>query len=159
MTNSVFYFFPILVAVTAAKRFKTSPYVAAVVMGTFIIPDFIAYVQGDGGNTVNFFGLNAPVFNYTSQVLPAIIATWIQSKFEHVMEKKIPTSLHLVVIPTVLILSLIHICHCAAQRAADDFDRFKMEHISHFPSTFCCISFNGMCQSIHTGRSSKSFWH
>lgn len=107
MTNSVFYFFPILVAVTAAKRFKTSPYIAAVVMGTFIIPDFIAYVQGDGGNTVNFFGLNAPVFNYTSQVLPAIIATWIQSKFEHVMEKKIPTSLHLVVIPTVLIFVMV----------------------------------------------------
>ncbi len=107
MTNSVFYFFPILVAVTAAKRFKASPYIAAVVMGTFILPDFIAYVQGDGGNFVSFFGINAPVFNYTSQVLPAIIATWIQSKFEHFMEEKIPTSLHLVVIPTVLIFVMV----------------------------------------------------
>ena len=107
MTNSVFYFFPILVAVTAAKRFKASPYIAAVVMGTFILPDFISYVQGDGGNFVNFFGINAPVFNYTSQVLPAIIATWIQSKFEHLMEEKIPTSLHLVVIPTVLIFVMV----------------------------------------------------
>lgn len=109
MTNSVFYFFPILVAVTAAKRFKASPYIAAVVMGVFLLPDFMGYVEGDGGNFVTFFGIGAPVFNYTSQVLPAIIATWIQSKFEHVMEDKIPASLHLVLIPTVLIfvMSLI----------------------------------------------------
>lgn len=109
MTNSVFYFFPILVAVTAAKRFKASPYIAAVVMGVFLLPDFMGYVQGDGGNFVSFFGISAPVFNYTSQVLPAIIATWIQSKFEHFMEEKIPASLHLVLIPTILIfvMSLI----------------------------------------------------
>lgn len=107
LTSAVFYFFPILVAVTAAKRFKASPYIAAAVMGTFILPDFMAYVQGDGGNVVSFFGIGAPVFNYTSQVLPAIISTYLQSKIEHVLEEKIPTGLHLVLIPTVLLFVMM----------------------------------------------------
>ena len=34
-----------------------------------------------------------------------------------------------------------------------------MEHICHFPSSFCCISFNCMCQGIHTCGSCKSLWH
>ena len=27
----------------------------------------------------------------------------------------------------------------------DQFDGFDMEHICHFPSCFCCVSFDGMC--------------
>ena len=34
-----------------------------------------------------------------------------------------------------------------------------MEHIGHFPCSFCSISFDCMCQGIHTGRSSQSFRH
>lgn len=105
--TSVFYFLPLLVAITAAKRFQTSPYIAVAIMGALIMPDFIALVQGDGGNTVDFLGLSMPVFNYTSQVIPAILMTWIQSLMEHFMIKKIPNSLHLILIPTVLLLVLV----------------------------------------------------
>ena len=34
-----------------------------------------------------------------------------------------------------------------------------MEHIGHFPSSFCGVSLNSMSQSIHTGSSSQTFWH
>lgn len=107
IATSVFYFLPLLVAITTAKRFKTSPYIAVAVLGALIMPDFIALVQNGGGNTVNFFGMSMPVFNYTSQIIPAIITTWIQSKMEHFMESKIPSSLHMIVIPTVLLVVLV----------------------------------------------------
>ena len=70
--TSVFYFLPLLVSVTAANRFKTSPYIAIAVAGALIMPDFINLIQGRG-NTISFFGLPVPVFNYTSQILPAIL--------------------------------------------------------------------------------------
>ena len=38
--TSVFYFLPLLTAMTAAKRFQTSPYIAVAVMGALIMPDF-----------------------------------------------------------------------------------------------------------------------
>ncbi len=46
--TSVFYFLPLLVSVTAANRFKTSPYIAIAVAGALIMPDFINLIQGDG---------------------------------------------------------------------------------------------------------------
>lgn len=105
--TSVFYFLPLLVAVTSAKRFDTSPYVAVAVLGALIMPEFIDLIEGDGGNTISLYGVTLPVFNYTSQVIPAILTTWLQSKLEHLMKKKLPSSLHMVVIPTVLLFVLV----------------------------------------------------
>ena len=61
--TSVFYFLPLLVAVTSANRFKTSPYIAVAILGALIMPDFINLIQGDGGNLIRFFGISMPVFN------------------------------------------------------------------------------------------------
>ncbi|MFD1385994.1 PTS transporter subunit EIIC [Oceanobacillus oncorhynchi subsp. oncorhynchi] len=105
--TSVFYFLPILVAITTAKRFDTSPYIAIAVLGALIMPEFIDLIEGDGGNTVVFLGISIPVFNYTSQIIPAILTTWLQSKMEHFMKKKLPNSLHMIVIPTILLLVLV----------------------------------------------------
>lgn len=105
--TSVFYFLPLLIAVTSAKRFATSPYIAMAIMGALIMPDFIGLVKGAGGNTITFLGIAIPVFNYTSQIIPAILTTWLQSKMELFMKKKIPNSLHMIVIPTVLLFVLV----------------------------------------------------
>ncbi len=105
--TSVFYFLPLLVAVTSANRFKTSPYIAVAVMGALIMPDFMNLMKGDGGNWVTFLGISLPVFNYTSQVIPAILTTWVQSKMEQLMKRKLPNSLHMIVIPTILLLVLV----------------------------------------------------
>lgn len=105
--TSVFYFLPVLVAITTAKRFDTSPYIAIAVLGALIMPEFIDLIEGDGGNTVVFLGISIPVFNYTSQIIPAILTTWLQSKMEHYMKKKLPNSLHMIVIPTILLLVLV----------------------------------------------------
>lgn len=107
--TSVFYFLPLLVAVTSAIRFKTSPYIAVAILGALIMPDFISLVQGTGGNMIQFYGISMPVFNYTSQVIPAILTVWLQSVIEHFMKKKLPSSLHMIVIPTVLLFVLIPI--------------------------------------------------
>ncbi|MFQ7236870.1 MAG: PTS transporter subunit EIIC, partial [Enterococcus hulanensis] len=105
--TSVFYFLPLLVAVTSANRFKTSPYIAVAILGALIMPDFINLIQGDGGNLIRFFGISMPVFNYTSQVIPAILTVWLQSVLEHFMKKKLPNSLHMIVIPTILLFVLV----------------------------------------------------
>ena len=92
MATSVFYFLPILVALTTAKRFKTSPYIAVAILGAVLMPTFIALVEGNGGNTIPFFGINMPVYNYSGQVISAILIVWIQSVLEHFLQKKIPVS-------------------------------------------------------------------
>ncbi|UOR11325.1 PTS transporter subunit EIIC [Halobacillus amylolyticus] len=105
--TSVFHFFPLLVAITTAKRFNTSPYIAVAVMGVLIMPGFMNLVEHNGGNIVTFIGIPIIVFNYTGQIIPAILTIWLQSKMEHYMNKKLPSSLHMIVIPTVLLFILV----------------------------------------------------
>lgn len=106
--TSVFHFLPLLVAITAARRFQTSPYIALAVMGALIMPDFLALVEGSS-ESIGFMGLPVPIFDYSGQIIPAILTVWVQSKMEHFMKNKLPHSLHMVVIPTVLLLLLVPI--------------------------------------------------
>ena len=105
--TSVFYFLPLLVAYTTAQHFKTSPMIAVAVMGALIMPEFAALMGKQAGTMTQFMGLSFPVFAYTSQVIPAIVTTWIQSKLEHWMKKRLPSSLHMIVIPTILLFLLV----------------------------------------------------
>ncbi|WP_440895957.1 PTS transporter subunit EIIC [Amphibacillus sp. Q70] len=107
--TAVFHFLPILVAITVALRLKASPYIAAIIIGTLIIPDFLALAGNDLGSTVSFFGLQIPIFDYTGQIIAPIIVVWGQSKIEHFLKDKLPSSLHLVLIPTLLISIMIPI--------------------------------------------------
>lgn len=106
--TSVFYFLPLLVAVSASKKFNASPYIAVTILGTLMMPDFIKFLSADNLN-LDFFGINIIPFNYTGQVLHAIITVYIQAKIEHYMKKKIPNSLHSIVIPTVLLFIMVPI--------------------------------------------------
>lgn len=105
--TAVFTFLPLLVAYTSAKRFNTNPYVAVAVMGALIMPAFQALMAGHTGTVIHFMGIPMPIYNYTSQVIPAIVTTWVQSVLEHWMKKRIPSSLHMIVIPTVLLFLLV----------------------------------------------------
>lgn len=111
MTSSIFYFLPLAVAFTTAKRFDTSPIMALVVVGTLLLPDFTELVTGNGGNTISVFGLPIAVFNYSSSVLAPIISVWVLSLFDHWLRKRLPHALDLSITPmiTIFILSLITI--------------------------------------------------
>lgn len=77
---TVFYFLPVLLAFTAARRFGASPYIS-VLIGAFLIhPDFMA-LMGDIGNgaTTDFFGIPVVLMNYNSTVVPIILSIWAYS--------------------------------------------------------------------------------
>ncbi|MFW7366946.1 PTS transporter subunit EIIC [Vagococcus fluvialis] len=107
--TSVFYFLPLLVAITASKRFKTSPYIAIAIIGVLIMPDFVEMMNGEPGTVIMYMGLPIKLFSYTGQVIPSIILVWLQSKVDHFLQKKVPQSLHMIVIPTILLFLLVPI--------------------------------------------------
>ena len=55
--------------------------------------------------------------------------------------------------------SLRIIFTCSTKASCDNFDSFDMEHVCHFPCSFCDVSFDSMCQSIHTCWCCKTIWH
>ena len=70
---AVFYFLPVLLAVSAAKRFGANPYISALIGAALIYPDFLG-LMGDVGNGAmgDFFGIPVVLMNYSSTVIPKI---------------------------------------------------------------------------------------
>ncbi|MBS7009433.1 beta-glucoside-specific PTS transporter subunit IIABC [Anaerostipes sp.] len=94
--NAVFYFFPVLLAITAAKQFKTNPYIAVVIGGVLLHPAFTALAEVKGA--VEFFGIPVVMANYSSSVIPAILGVWFYSVIDHKLTKILPDSVRSLVI-------------------------------------------------------------
>ncbi|WP_195854115.1 PTS transporter subunit EIIC [Aerococcus tenax] len=105
---TVFYFLPVLLAYTTARYFKTNVIFAMVIGAALIHPDLIA-MMGDMGNgaTTSFFGIPVVLMNYSSTVLPIVVAIWLYSYLEKFLKKVIPEGGHLVFVPLFSFLIMI----------------------------------------------------
>ncbi|AVK62510.1 PTS beta-glucoside transporter subunit IIABC [Lactobacillus sp. CBA3605] len=105
---SVFYFLPVLLAFTSAKRFGASPYISALIGSALLYPDFIA-LMGKAGNgaVTHFFGVPTVLMNYNSTVVPIILAIWAYSYLYKWLDKHVMENLKLVVLPAVSLLVMV----------------------------------------------------
>ncbi|WP_422404636.1 PTS transporter subunit EIIC [Mammaliicoccus sp. JADD-157] len=105
---SVFYFLPVLLAFTSARRFGASPYLSALIGAALLNPDYIA-LMGDTGNGTTTTFLNIPVvlMGYNATVVPIILSIWAYSYLYKFLDKKIPETLKLVVIPLISLLVMV----------------------------------------------------
>ncbi len=86
--DALFYFLPFILAVSAAKRFKCSPYIAAVLAGVLLHPSFTGLNTGD---PVRLFGfIPVTMVSYSSSVVPILLIVWVQSYIEKFANKYSP---------------------------------------------------------------------
>lgn len=105
---SVFYFLPILLAFTSAQRFKVNPYIAAVIGASLIHPELINLLGGSGNGTVtSFIGIPIILMNYSSTVIPAILAIWVYSYLEKFLEKYIWKSVQIIFVPLISLVIIV----------------------------------------------------
>lgn len=97
--NSLFYFFPILLAYTAAKQFNTNPYVAVVIGAVLLHPSFTGLA--DAGNPVTFIGIPVIMQTYSASVIPSIAGVGLYAVIDHQLSKVVPDSLRSLVITLV----------------------------------------------------------
>lgn len=109
-STSVFYFLPILLAFTTAKRFGANLYVSVAVMGALIMPEF-TNIMGTHGNGVitHFLGIPIVTMTYTSTVIPAILAIWCLSYLERFLKNHIAESLQLLFVPLISLFIMVPI--------------------------------------------------
>lgn len=107
-SKAVFYFLPILLAFSAARRFKVSPYIAALIAGALLYPDFIQLMGNHGnGAMTSFLGIPVVLMNYNSTVVPILISIWAYSYLYRWLDKHVPENLKLVVTPLVCLLIMV----------------------------------------------------
>lgn len=97
IADSVFYFLPILLAFSSANKFGCNPYIAAIVGGVLLHPNWTALVNA--AEPVSFFGLPVTLYNYSSSVLPIILTILFMSFVERFAEKVSPNVVKAVLQP------------------------------------------------------------
>lgn len=115
--DSIFYFLPIFLGVTAARRFHMNQFIGLAIGATLTYPTM---VQLAASKTVlgtlfagtpfasqihtTFFGIPVITMNYTSTVLPVLFTVWFASIIEHWAKKWIPTVVQMFLVPVVTMI-------------------------------------------------------
>ena len=101
MSSSMFFFLPIIVGFTAAKRLGADPIVVAIIGGVLCYPSVVDMSKNADdvitvGRTVfnaDFFGIpvSLPAGNaYAYSIFPIIVGAWLASKIEPWLKKMLP---------------------------------------------------------------------
>lgn len=103
--QSAFYFLPIFVAYTSAKKFGTEPVLAMLLAGGLLYPGWRDMVAaGSDTGFTSYFGLPVYLTNYNGAVVQIILGVWIMSKLDAVLKRIIPEMVRHFLKPFVLLL-------------------------------------------------------
>lgn len=102
IADGLFTYLPVLLAYTAAKKFRTNEFLAVALGMALVHPSITALA----GETLSFLGI--PVIigasAYTSSVIPIILAVFLQSYVEGFFKKVIPNFLQTILVPLAVFL-------------------------------------------------------
>ena len=102
ISDAVFYFLPVLLANSAAKKFKCNPYFAMAIAGVMIHPKFVDLVSA--GDAVHLFGMPVYLYKYASSTIPIILVIWFMSYVERFAEKYSPSIIKVILKPLIVLL-------------------------------------------------------
>ena len=95
MADAAFYFLPILLANSAAKKFGCNPYLAMMLGGMLLHPNFVNMVTAsqETGEAIKLFFI--PIYNasYSSSVIPIILTVWFMSLVEPIADRISPKAI------------------------------------------------------------------
>ena len=105
-----FYFFPVIVGYSAAKKFNLLP-VLGILMGCILMhPTFVG--MADSGESFTVYGIPCMVQNYSSTILPIILSVWVMSYVYRFFNKYIPSSIRSVFAPAFTVAVMLPISLC-----------------------------------------------
>lgn len=105
VADSMFYFLPIILAVSAARKFKANQYIAIALAGSLVYPAIVtAYTEG---TKLTFLGIPVILSQYSSTVIPAILAIWVMSKLQHFFEAKFHESVRNLLTPFLCLVIMV----------------------------------------------------
>lgn len=109
--DCMFYFFPIFLGYTAAKKFKVNEFIGMGIGAALVYPALLGLTKGEPLFTlfsgtviqspvyVTFLGIPVILMNYSSTVIPIILAVFVGGKIEKVFKKIIPDVVKTFLVP------------------------------------------------------------
>ncbi|WP_434784362.1 PTS transporter subunit EIIB, partial [Paenibacillus terrae] len=103
--DSLFYFLPLLLAVTTARKFGGNIFVALTIAGGLLYPSIVTLKTE--GTPTDFFGIPIVMMSYSSTVIPIIIAIIVMSKLEKWCNRLIHESVKNFITPLILLVIML----------------------------------------------------
>ncbi|QFI16543.1 PTS beta-glucoside transporter subunit IIABC [Klebsiella aerogenes] len=78
-SDALFFFFPLFLGYTAGKKFGGNPFISMVIGGALTHPLMIQAFEASqtGAPVEHFLGIPVTYINYSSSVIPIILASWV----------------------------------------------------------------------------------
>ena len=108
--NVGFYFLPVFMGMTAAKKFGCSQVLGVFIGCMMLHPTLIEIVNS--GVPFKVYGIPMTAVSYASSTIPALLSVWIMSYIEKFIHKHIPSALRMVFVPLLTVLIMIPIVLC-----------------------------------------------
>lgn len=103
--NAMLYFFPVLLAFTAAKTFGANPYIGATIAAALMEPS-IADINVTG-ESLDFLGIPFIGQSFAYTVIPIIIGMWAFSYLEKGLKRILPQITQLLLVPVFSLLIMV----------------------------------------------------
>lgn len=117
--DSLFYFFPIFLGYTAAKKFKLNEFTGMAIGAAMVYPTIVGLAGGkplfmvltgsmfESSVSTTFLGIPVILMNYSSTVIPIVIAIYVASKIEKFFKKIIPDVVKTFLVPFCTLLVIV----------------------------------------------------
>ncbi len=101
MGDAPFYFLPVILGVSASKKFKVNEYIGGAIGAMLISPTFINMVAAanQAGTGITLFGIPVQKVSYSSSVIPIMLAVWLLSYVEPFVTKIMPKQVRMILVP------------------------------------------------------------
>ncbi|WP_369309623.1 PTS beta-glucoside transporter subunit IIABC [Providencia rettgeri] len=109
-SDSLFYFFPLVLGYTAGKKFGGNPFLTMTIGGALIHPTMIAaFEQSFAANATTEYFLGIPVtfINYTASVIPIIFAAWLTCFLEKRLNQILPSAMKNFISPFLCLIIIV----------------------------------------------------
>lgn len=105
-----FYFLPIFIGATAAKKFGANMGLGMLIGAMFIHPNFMAAVSS--GTPLDFIGIPVYPTSYASTIFPVLISVWVMAPIEKFFAKISPDVVRSITEPLLTLLVMIPLALC-----------------------------------------------
>lgn len=105
-----YYFFPLLIGYTSAKKLGASPVMGIFLGGIMIHPTLLG--MAEEGTAFTVYGIPCSVQNYTSTILPILLSVWVMSYVEKFFKKYIPDAVKVLAVPVLTIAVMLPVALC-----------------------------------------------
>ena len=108
-SDALFFFFPLFIGYTAGQKFGGSPFITMVIGGALTHPLMIKAFETSqaGGTTEHFFGVPIVFINYSSSVIPIILASWVSCAIEKRVRPRLPLAVRSFFAPVICLATVV----------------------------------------------------